>query len=55
MTMTSPVVDNPPGADPRPPVDTPPPCWCGSSADHQTADHEYTPAQGIESEAHDAW
>jgi hypothetical protein len=34
----------------------PPPCWCGDAGEHaQTTDHEYTPAQGIESEAHDAW
>jgi hypothetical protein len=34
-----------------------PPCWCGDAiADHpQAADHPYTPAGGIEAEAHDAW
>jgi hypothetical protein len=34
----------------------PPPCWCGDADEHaQSADHDYAPAQGIESEAHDAW
>jgi hypothetical protein len=34
----------------------PPPCWCGrASSDHPTADHDYTPWEGVESEAYDAW
>jgi hypothetical protein len=35
----------------------PPPCWCGRNATDNPAavDHDYTPAQGIESEAHNAW
>jgi hypothetical protein len=45
---------------PRPtgaPPPSPPPCWCGRTATDHTpaADHDYTPAQGIESEAYDAW
>ncbi|HZC99742.1 MAG TPA: hypothetical protein VFA46_05980 [Actinomycetes bacterium] len=38
---------------------SPPPCWCGqSSKDHDYASkagHDYAPAQGVESEAYDAW
>ncbi|HZD70199.1 MAG TPA: hypothetical protein VFA45_15285 [Actinomycetes bacterium] len=39
------------------PTAPPPPCWCGGSAsDHPSAaDHDYAPAWGTESEAHDAW
>lgn len=54
---------------PRPSVASPPPCWCGlswrthdeppareeSSARNRAPDHEYVPADGIESEAFDAW
>jgi len=42
---------------PPPPVTPPPPCWCGRVLiDHtpQTS-HDYAPAQGVESEAYDAW
>jgi hypothetical protein len=42
---------------PRPVTPPPPPCWCGRLlADHTaTTTHDYAPAQGVESEAYDAW
>jgi hypothetical protein len=45
------------GPAPTPAATATPPCWCGEAiADHpQTADHPYTPASGVEAEAHDAW
>ncbi len=44
-------------ATPSPVAPPPPPCWCGHSlTDHSpAAGHDYAPAQGIESEAYDAW
>ena len=38
----------------------PPPCWCGQrwqahERSDAAPDHEYIPADGIESEAFDAW
>lgn len=36
----------------------PPPCWCGQSwqaHDDEPPDHQYLPADGIDSEAFDAW
>jgi MFS family permease len=51
---TSPATDDPP-ATPRLPVASPPPCWCGRTSSDHTAGHDYAPAAGVESEAHDAW
>ena len=48
-------------APPPPVTPPPPPCWCGQpGTDHATStpsatDHPYAPADGTESEAHDAW
>jgi hypothetical protein len=39
------------------PVTSPPPCWCGRVLTEHTprTNHEYAPAQGVESEAYEAW
>lgn len=48
-------------APPPPVAPSPPPCWCGQPRQNHTsdhtppADHDYAPAQGVESEAYDAW
>jgi hypothetical protein len=43
---------------PRQPVAPPPPCWCGRSwqaHEDASAVHQYVPADGLESEAYEAW